>query len=195
MTTKAVAYAAVCTACVTAATLLGFSSAQFYFNLGDAVILMVSALFGPFIGMIAGGIGSFLADLAVYPATMFFTLAIKGVEGLLAGTFLYLIRKKISSQKVSVLLSCFALAIPAYLMMVGYFICQTFFYGTYASALVALPMDAVQASASFVVAFIALFPAKLLRFRDKIRFSLTDRKEKEPERKKEGSHTDDTTSS
>ena len=182
MTTKAIAYAAVSTAVVTAATLLGFSSAQFYFNLGDAVILLVSALFGPFIGMIAGGIGSFLADLAVYPTTMFFTLVIKGIEGFLSGVLLYVIRKKVTSTKLSLPLSFLALAIPAYLMMTGYFICQTFFYGTYASAIVALPMDAVQASASCVVAFLVLYPAKLILLREKIAFDVfAKQKEKAPE--------------
>ena len=54
MTTKTIAYGAASTALVAVATMLGFSSAQFYFNLGDALILLVSAIFGPVIGMIAG---------------------------------------------------------------------------------------------------------------------------------------------
>ena len=176
LTTKAVAYGAVSTAAVMVSTLLGFSSAQFYFNVGDAVSLIVSALFGPFIGMIAGGLGSVLADLAVYPATMLFTLVIKGIEGLLAGTLLYIIRKKVTSQKGTYILSFFALAIPAYCMMAGYFLCQSLFYGTYASAIVALPADAVQASISFILAFVALFPAKLIRFREKVAFDIFEKK-------------------
>ena len=88
-------------------TLMGFSSAQFYFNLGDTVILLVSAIFGPFIGMIAGGMGSFFADLAVYPATMFYTLVIKGLEGLIAGGLMILIKKFVKKKTLSVLSELF----------------------------------------------------------------------------------------
>jgi len=168
MTTRTIAYGAASTALVAVATMLGFSSAQFYFNLGDALILLVSAIFGPVIGMIAGGIGSFLADLAVYPATMFFTLAIKGLEGLLAGVLFSVIGKKIKGKKASWTLSFVAAVVSTAVMMTGYFICQTFFYGTYASALVALPMDAVQASVSAVLAFVLLFPLKLISFKDRL---------------------------
>lgn len=164
-TTKAIAYAAAGTALVTAATLAGLSTPQFYFNLGDAVILIISALFGPIIGGLAGGLGSFFADLAVYPATMFYTLVIKGTEGFLAGLFLSLIRKKISKKTVLWSLNAVVLAFCAYFMMLGYFICQTYIYGTLATALIALPMDAVQASSSFVIAFIILYPCKLINLR------------------------------
>ncbi len=171
LTTKVIAYAAACTAAVTAMTLMGFSSAQFYFNLGDAIILIVSVIFGPFIGMIAGGLGSFFADLAVYPATMFYTLVIKGLEGLIAGGLTILIKKFVKNKKLSVVLGAASMAIAAYFMMTGYFVCQTFFYGSKESALVALPMDAVQASVSLVVAFVALYPMKMINFREKVYIS------------------------
>lgn len=171
LTTKVIAYAAACTAAVTAMTLMGFSSAQFYFNLGDTIILIVSVIFGPFIGMIAGGLGSFFADLAVYPATMFYTLVIKGLEGLIAGGLTLLIKKFVKNKKLSVALGAASMAIAAYFMMTGYFVCQTFFYGSKESALVALPMDAVQASVSLVVAFVALYPMKMINFREKVYIS------------------------
>ena len=66
-------------------------------------------------------------------------------------------------------------------MMTGYFVCQTFFYGSKESALVALPMDAVQATVSFSIAFIALYPMKMLNFREKV--YLIDKHEKKEEDK------------
>lgn len=177
LTTKVIAYAAVSAAAVMVATLLGFSSAQFYFNLGDSVILIVSAIFGPVIGMFAGGIGSFFADLAVYPVTMFYTLIIKGLEGLIVGLLIKLVKKFVKKKPLNITLSIASMALGAYLMMTGYFICQTFFYGSYASALVALPMDAVQATVSLFVASIALYPLKLIDKSDKV-FSVKSLDEK-----------------
>lgn len=209
--TKFVAYTAVMTALTYVGTLLGFSSAQFYFNLGDTVILLCAALFGPISAMIAGGLGAFLGDLTVYPVTMLFTLIIKAIEGLLAGLLFmgvnYIIkrifgksdiqqpgsdgavdepsadktdadesfassrndkRRKTVNLVVKILLSLVACIIPTGIMMVGYFICQTFFYGTYAAALLALPMDAMQAAISSVLAVASLYILKLERFKDRL---------------------------
>ena len=56
-----------------------------YFNLGDVVIIF-SGLFGGWkAGLIAGGIGSALADLIGFPVFAPITLIIKGLEGLVAG--------------------------------------------------------------------------------------------------------------
>ena len=167
MTTRAVAYAAVSVAGVFVATLAGFGAGAFSFNLGDTLILLASALFGPVIGMIAGGLGSFLADLAVYPTTMLFTLVIKGVEGLICGLLLLLVRKTVQKPALIWLFSGLSMVFSTFLMAGGYYLCQSLFYGTAESALVALPMDLVQASVSFALAFILLFPLKLIRFREK----------------------------
>ena len=56
-------------------------------------------------------------------------------------------------------------------MMTGYFVCQTFFYGTYAAALLALPMDAVQASISSVAAMLLLYGCRLEKLRPKLLYS------------------------
>jgi len=56
-----------------------------YFNLGDVVIIF-SGLFGGWkAGLIAGGIGSALADLIGFPVFAPITLIVKGLEGLVAG--------------------------------------------------------------------------------------------------------------
>ncbi len=281
--TRFVAYTAVMTALTYVGTLIGFSGAQFYFNLGDSVILICASLFGPIPAMIAGGLGAFFADLTVYPATMLFTLVIKALEGLIAGMLFKLVKFMVkrafggkfststaaagfspahsrdsmeegefadsdadgatdvgasgataddnsaptdlseniqnslsgsdyicdaqdgtgegdpdnaphandmaeydenstlskekcnsnsdSAQKrtnrvaavVQILLSFAVCIFSSAFMMTGYFVCQTFFYGTYATALVALPMDAAQAAISSVVAVAALYGLKLER--------------------------------
>lgn len=177
--TRAVAYIGISTAMVFVATLIGFSSSQFYFNFGDSVILLISALLGPISAMLAGGLGAFFADMAVYPATMLYTLVIKAIEGLVAGVlfkpiFKHYDRLALKSpltkrqQATKIILSLATMLLSASIMMCGYFICQTFFYGTINSALVALPMDFAQASISTFVAMVALYPLKLVKFHNKL---------------------------
>src|SRR5574341_667865 len=55
------------------------------FNLGEAGVYIAALLFGPVVGALSGGLGSMLADLTVAPHYAFFTLVIKGLEGLVVG--------------------------------------------------------------------------------------------------------------
>lgn len=193
--TRAVAYTGIMTALVYVCTLLGISTPQFYFNLGDSIILITAALFNPVIAMIAGGLGAFFADLTVYPATMLFTLLIKAIEGLVAGCLIkmveYLIKKNTEKQgkelkpketkKINVIrivcCSC-SMLFASGLMMTGYFVCQKFFYGTINAAIIALPMDAVQASVSTVLATLIVYVAHLEKFKTRLKLSTPFKKNK-----------------
>lgn len=59
-----------------------------YFNLGDAAIMLAAVFLGPVGGLVAGAIGSSIADLAA-GALLFapITLVVKGLEGLIVGLF------------------------------------------------------------------------------------------------------------
>ena len=183
MTTKAVAYTAVMTALVYVGTIIGYSSQAFYFNLGDAVILICAALFNPVCAMLAGGLGAFFGDMTVYPATMVFTLIIKAAEGLIAGVLFMLINKWYDRQyfvledtkgrkkayALKIVFSCLASLLSVIVMMLGYFMCQCLFYGTVTSALVALPFDCAQGVISLAVANLALYALRLDNFRHSLR--------------------------
>ncbi len=183
MTTKAVAYTAVMTALVYVGTIIGYSSQAFYFNLGDAVILICAALFNPVCAMLAGGLGAFFGDMTVYPATMVFTLIIKAAEGLIAGVLFMLINKWYDRQyfviedkkgrkkayALKIVFSCLASLLSVTVMMLGYFMCQCLFYGTVTSALVALPFDCAQGVISLAVANLALYALRLDNFRHSLR--------------------------
>ena len=56
-----------------------------YINFSDVAIFFASLAFGPWIGGIASGVGTALADLIGYPATAPLTLFAHGLEGLIAG--------------------------------------------------------------------------------------------------------------
>ena len=169
--TKTVVYCAFMNALVTVATVtLGFRMGDFFFNCGDAVIFVTAALLGPLPAAVAGGLGSFFADLAVYPATMFFTLVIIAREGSTCGLLMYTFRKISSGRGRSAVWGALSMTVGGALMMTGYYICNSFFYGTPASALVALPADAVQAAASVALAATVLYGLGLIKLRDRLGF-------------------------
>lgn len=178
------------TALVYVGTLLGAGSGQFYFNLGDTAILIGAALLNPISAMIAGGLGAFLGDLTVFPATMLFTLAIKAAEGLFAGILFKVIftltdraldklcpdktmdeengdaiaakRKKINAIKIC----CCTIAayLSSMIIVAGYYPVYVTLYGKEAAKL--LPAwDALQATISATLAIIVLFAFKIERLR------------------------------
>lgn len=89
ITPLSLAATAVFTAVVCVATMV-FSvyvpATQGFFNIGESMVFLSAILFGPFVGGIAGGVGSALADLLLgfwYYAPA--TFIIKGFEGAIVG--------------------------------------------------------------------------------------------------------------
>lgn len=146
-------------------TILGIHIGPSYFNLGDSVIYIASAILGPVGGAFAGGIGSCFADLYVYPLTAPYTLFIKAFEGLFVG-FTFSISKRIfkKNQFLATLVQVIGLFIGATIMVAGYFLAKWFFYGRYETALISLTVTNIpQAIISITIACILLYGKKLLR--------------------------------
>lgn len=124
-----------------------------YMNLGDSMVLLAGVSFGPFAAFIAGGVGSALADLiGGYPQWALWTLAIKGIEALIAwGLFLSLklSRGRITFPQVLVFMLATAW------MVLGYFVSECIMYDQKA-ALAEVPANIVQASGSVVLATLLL---------------------------------------
>lgn len=179
-TIKFIAYTGMMTAIVYVCTLIGIPFPAFNFNIGDSAILICGALFNPVSAMIAGGLGSFLADLTTYPATMLYTLVIKAIEGLVAGLIFQAIykwydkvetpdKKRFALKVVFAVLTCLGCSL---FMACGYFICKAFMYGTIESALTSLPKNILQAVVSTLLASLALYAARLEKMRPKTYMSL-----------------------
>lgn len=179
-TIKFIAYTGMMTAIVYVCTLIGIPFPAFNFNIGDSAILICGALFNPLCAMIAGGLGSFLADLTTYPATMLYTLVIKAIEGLVAGLAFQTIYKRFEKAQpptkkdvvlkiVFAVLTCTGCSL---FMAGGYFICKAFMYGTLESALTSLPKNVLQAVVSTLLACLALYAARLEKLRPKTYISL-----------------------
>ena len=113
-----------------------------YLNLGDAIVLFCGVVFGPLAGLIAGGIGSALADLiAGYAHWILPTFLIKGLEGALAGGAFLLLHKKSAHR---FLFATIAMIPSAILMILGYFFASWIMKGSAAVAWTSVPGNAVQ---------------------------------------------------
>ena len=131
-----------------------------YLNFGDIVIFIASALLGPWGGLVAGGIGSMLADIVYAPIFAPLTLIVKGVEGLVVGLVVYLLRKAFKQEKVQDYVSyVIAFTIGAILMVSLYCVGTGLMLGIinsgeylagFSTALLNVPNDLIQGSVSIV---------------------------------------------
>lgn len=123
-----------------------------YINFGDTLIFLAASLLGPVGGMIAGAIGSSLADLFSSFATYApFTFVVKGGEGFLCGIlYSYVFRKQ-----RPMLRRLFSMLIAGAWMIIGYFLTDLMLYGWEAS-LFNFVSGPIQAGASLVVALIVM---------------------------------------
>ena len=124
-----------------------------YLNLGDTIVLLGACLLGPVYGAVAGGLGPALADFLMgYGIYVPATLVIKALMGVTAALLYRALRKKIWAV---VLCGVAAEAI----MVVGYYLFESFLAGSLAAGLVGLPGNLLQAA--FGVAASALLVGAL----------------------------------
>lgn len=100
---------------------------QGYINLGDSMVYVAALLFGPITGLLAGGIGSALADLlGGYSQFAPYTLVIKGLEGLIVGLLAWRLIKQLAPTAGSVLAAGLAIGVGGVVMVAGYFVAEAF---------------------------------------------------------------------
>ena len=114
-----------------------------YINVGDAMVFTSALVFGPFVGCIAGGLGSALADMwGGYWQFVPITFVVKGLEGLLAGFV---------SNGRSIWRDLLAVLIGGVIMISGYLISEAYLLGYGAAALVEVPGNTFQITAGGLV--------------------------------------------
>jgi uncharacterized membrane protein len=156
MTARQLTAGALATALVTVATMalrVPVPATQGYINLGETAIYLTSLLLGPGYGLVAGGLGSALADLlAGYTQFAPFTLVIKGVEGWLAGTLFWKVLRGPehagAAWAVRALVSC---AVAGLWMVAGYYVAEFFFLGIGPAAAAEVPGNVFQVVGGLVV--------------------------------------------
>ena len=109
---------------------------QGYINVGDAMVFTSAVLFGPLAGLLAGGVGSALADwFSGYAQFAPYTLVIKGLEGLIAGLIAWGLLKGRPMRTVAGIASMIAGMVDGGAVMVGgYYVVEQFIMGKAAAA-------------------------------------------------------------
>ncbi len=116
-----------------------------YLNFGEILVFTSALLFGRFVGGLAGGIGSALADIITgYAYFSPYTLIIKGLEGFLAGA----IRDGKSTRR-----DVLGWFVGAVVMVTGYFLVEAYVMGFgVPPALIEVPSNAVQVLSGAIIA-------------------------------------------
>jgi uncharacterized membrane protein len=124
-----------------------------YFNLGDTIIFIASVLLGPVFAMIAGGVGSALADvIGGFAQYAPWTLVIKGIEGLVAGLLVLAFRADPKTMP-GALLAFGSFVVAGLWMTAGYFGAEYVLYGLdWAPPTAELPFNLAQGGISAIIA-------------------------------------------
>lgn len=136
---RTLATTAVMTALVLALTFIHIAPTPIggYIHLGDVAINFAALAFGPWVGLIAGGLGTALADvLSGYAVFAPLTFVSHGLQGLVVG-WIYWTRRTNTSMVLAVIAG-------GVVLILGYFIGEAAVLYGMAGALAELPWNAVQ---------------------------------------------------
>lgn len=164
--TRLVAFAGIGAALVFVATFsvrIPIPATEGYLNLGDAVILILSYILGPW-AFFPAAVGSAMGDLiAGYAQYIIPTFIIKGSMALFAG----LVFKKVSGSDISLIRRILAFAGAEVIMVGGYFLFESlpFMYGPAAAAL-SVPFNLIQGAAGILVAVPVSYVKAFGKFRE-----------------------------
>jgi uncharacterized membrane protein len=118
--------------------------AKGYIHLGDAGVFFSAFAFGPWIGALAGGLGTALADAAGgYPQWALFSFLIHGAQGLMVG---WLVRRWPTAWGL------IASAVTGGLIVVGGYLLAGMILSGVAAAVAEVPLNIIQVAAGAVVA-------------------------------------------
>ena len=108
--------------------------------LNDAVIVTAAILLDPVHAALAGGLGAFIGDMLFYPAPMFVSLAVHGLQALVISLFVHKIMRK-QPEAASIIGSLAGLVIT----VTGYTLGRAFIYSTPEYAIAKFPFQILQA--------------------------------------------------
>lgn len=139
-----------------------------FLNVGDTVVLIAAACLGPIGGLVAGGLGSCIADLILgYGMYAPFTLVIKGLEGLICGGLILLydrtLGKRFKNYIAQVIAGVISMIIAALTMSSLYCIADGILYG-WGAAIVNAPVNLLQGAIGIVAGSIIVYALNLPKF-------------------------------
>jgi len=108
-----------------------------YIHLGDIAVYFAAFAFGPWVGMIAGGLGAALADVIGGGAAWApLSLVAHGLQGLVAG---WIVQRAATPRRMAL-----AWLAGSLILIVGYFVGEALFYVGPATAALEVPWNGVQ---------------------------------------------------
>ena len=144
-----------------AASSVGIPVPGGHFYLNDVVICTASLLLSPLYATLVGGVGAFLGDFFFYPAPMFVSLVVRGLQALaisLCANKMKGVRKETAG--------IIGVSIGAVIMVVGYTFGRAFIYSTREYAILKLPFQIIMAVIGAAAAIILVYVLKLGRIKD-----------------------------
>lgn len=119
-----------------------------YINLGDTGVMLFASILNPALAFLVGGIGSAAADMFLgFSQYALFTFIIKGVEALLVAIIV---------RKVKGAMRSFGYLLGLVVMVLGYYLTDTFFFG-YLAALGGVGFNFMQGIVCCIIASVAQF--------------------------------------
>ncbi len=130
-------------------------------HLGTAMLFIISILFGPKKGAIAGAFGMGLFDLVSGWALWApFTIVTRGLQGYIVGKIAWSNGKNGSSLSLNIL----AILVSVPFMLGGYYVCERVIFNSWIVPLASIPGDLVQNAIGLVVALPVCILLKRISF-------------------------------
>ena len=130
--------------------------------LNDVIIVTAAVLLEPFYAFLVGGVGAFIGDMIFYPAPMFVSLAVHGLQALVISLFVHRWMKE-KPLAASIL----GAVIGWILCFTGYSLGRAFLYSTPAYALAKLPFQILQTAVGSTLALLLCWKAGVVRLYEK----------------------------
>ncbi len=124
--------------------------------LNDIVICFAALLLDPLAAFCVGGVGAFIGDMLFYPAPMFVSLVVHGLQAVVIS----LCARRLPGSKVAA--SVIGVAIGAVIMVVGYTLGRAYIYSTPEYAVLKLPFQILQAVVGAVLGTLLRWKVKPL---------------------------------
>lgn len=137
--------------------------------LNDVVICVAGIILDPISAFMVGGVGALLGDLFFYPASMFVSLAVHGLQAIVISVFSHYVMKK-----HPVIASGIGVTVGGIIMVAGYTLGKIYIYGpgvygsseaALASAISKLPYEILQAALGIVLGMLLCWKYHLTRYR------------------------------
>lgn len=126
---------------------------QGYIHLGDAMIFLAVVMLGWKYGAVAAGLGSALADLlggyAIYAPI---TLIVKFIMAAAVGLFIQKALKKDMGDHAMAVMELLGMFIGGGLMVLGYYLAESFMYGSFIIPLASVTMNVLQFVVGAIIA-------------------------------------------